>query len=381
MAPRKKKGVSWFLRIAIASNVFFALLLLLSYLSPVVKPASSWPLIFLGIVYPVLFWFNFVFVIFWFFYNWRFASLSLFAIIVGYSNFFNYISFGKSSKAFGPEMTTIKVLSYNVRNFDFFSSPSRQNPNFENRNKIFDFLVGEDFDIICFQEYIHDNSKKFKTTDTLRKILRANNVHFEHSKSRGSLFFGLATYSSSPILNKGRIEFPSMAGNLGIYTDVMVNTDTIRIYNIHLESIGLGKEDIMLFDNMLSADDEMGNMDHSVGLRRIARRIRDAAVRRTVQAKIVSEHIEASPYPVILAGDFNDTPFSYGYRKIKRNLKDSYKKGIDIGGSTYIWNFPSFRIDFLLYSQGLKAKNFKTGKQKYSDHYPISVTFALAEKN
>ena len=325
MSSRKKLGFKWFTKIAIAGNAIFALLLLLSYLAPLVKPSSSWPLIFLGMAYPVLLWFNLVFVVFWFFSNWKFASISFIAIVLGYSHFFNYVSFGNGGKAFGPESTTLKVLSYNVRNFDFFRSSSRQSPNFENRNKIFDYLANEDFEVICFQEYLQDNSRKFKTTDTLRRFLRAKNSHFEYSKSRGSLFFGLATYSSYPIVGRGKIELTTRAGNLGIFTDVLVKKDTIRIYNIHLESIGLSKEDIMLFDNMVAADDEMGDHGYSIGLRRIARRIRDAAIRRTNQANIISEHIKASPYQVILAGDFNDTPFSYSYRKIKGDLKDSFK--------------------------------------------------------
>ncbi len=381
MGTKKKKGLNWFTKVAIIGNALFTLLLLLSYLSPWVKPASSWPLIFLGMAYPVFLWFNLGFMVFWFFFNWRFAGVSLFAIVLGYSHFFNYISIGKGDKGFGPEVTTLKVLSYNVRNFDFFNSLSRVSPNFENRNKIFDYLANEDFDIICFQEFIQDNSSKFPTTDTLQRLLKANNVHFQHSKSRGSLFFGLATYSSYPIIGRGKIEFPTRAGNLGIFTDVLINKDTVRIFNIHLESIGLSKEDVMLFDNIVSANDQVGNPDYSVGLRRIAGRIRDAAITRTLQAKIVSEHIKFSRYPVILAGDFNDTPFSYSYRKIKGNLKDSFKSGGGIGGSTYIWSYPFFRIDFLFHSQTIRAKNFKTGKEKYSDHYPISVTFAIQHTN
>jgi len=382
MAFGKKNKHGFLTKVLMFINALFALLLLLSYLSPLIKPTSFWPMVFMGMAYPIFLWINVIFILFWLVFSWRLSLMSVLVIILGYSHLFNYISFGNPNKAIDPELDYLKVLSYNVRNFDFFSSPSVSKPNFENRNNIFDFLQKEDFDIICFQEYFQDNSGRFKTTDSLTKLLRAKNIHFEYSKSRNRrLFFGVATYSAYPILHKGRIDYPTQAGNIGIFTDILFNKDTIRIYNLHLESIGLSKEDLLLFDNAIKSDHNIEDIDFSVGIKRITRRIRNAAINRTVQAKLISEHIANCPYPIILAGDFNDTPFSYAYRQVSKNLNDAFKSGRRIGGNTHIWKYPSFRIDFLLYSDHFYGLNFKTGKQKYSDHYPISAIFALRNNN
>ena len=117
------------------------------------------------------------------------------------------------------------MISYNVRNFDLYSYKKNWEPNYAKRNKIFKFLQKESPDIICFQEYVNDLSGKFKTKDTLVTFLKAMNVHEEFTVvSRKINQFGLATYTSFPIVNKGRINFPNSKYNICIYTDVLVDS-------------------------------------------------------------------------------------------------------------------------------------------------------------
>src|SRR5690606_2625258 len=108
-------------------------------------------------------------------------------------------------------------------------------------------------DIVCFQEFVHDRKGQFKTLDTLSTFLRAKHQHFEYTRSSKEVnFFGLATLSAYPIVNKGKIIFRTGAGNLCIYTDIRVGNDTIRVYNLHFESIGLSEEDHMFVENMIN---------------------------------------------------------------------------------------------------------------------------------
>ena len=93
------------------------------------------------------------------------------------------------------------------------------------------------------------------------------------------------------------------------------------------------------------------------GVKNLTTRLMIANKNRAHQAEEIQRHIDGSPYPVILCGDFNDTPLSYTYRQLSRKLTDSFiEKGRGIG-NTYIGGFPSFRIDYVggLYPGGYHA--------------------------
>ena len=96
---------------------------------------------------------------------------------------------------------------------------------------------------------------------------------------------------------------------------------------------------------------------------------------RAHQAQVVKEHIRKSPYPVIVAGDFNDTPVSYAYRKIRKGLNDSFVNSGYGAGFTYKGNYPPNRIDYILYDNALVNSNFEIIRVRYSDHYPIIAYF------
>lgn len=107
----------------------------------------------------------------------------------------------------------------------------------------------------------------------------------------------------------------------------------------------------------------------------ISYRLKYAFKKRAHQADVLTEHIQSSPYPVIVCGDFNDTPVSYSYRKIRKDLVDAYIKSGRGIGNTYSGVFPSYRIDYILHSRDIQSVGFETIKVNYSDHYPVSCMF------
>ena len=92
---------------------------------------------------------------------------------------------------------------------------------------------------------------------------------------------------------------------------------------------------------------------------------------------MISNYIKDSPYPVVVMGDFNDTPQSYAYRKIKKGLHDAFKISGRGFGNTYAGELPSFRIDYIMYSNPLISYQFKRIKTEYSDHFPITTWLYL----
>ena len=98
-------------------------------------------------------------------------------------------------------------------------------------------------------------------------------------------------------------------------------------------------------------------------------------IKRASQARVVKDHIDKSPFPVIVVGDFNDTPVSYAYTRIRKGLNDSFVNSGYGAGFTYKGNYPPNRIDYILYDNSLINSYFEIMKVKYSDHYPIISYF------
>jgi endonuclease/exonuclease/phosphatase (EEP) superfamily protein YafD len=103
--------------------------------------------------------------------------------------------------------------------------------------------------------------------------------------------------------------------------------------------------------------------------------LRSAFEKRADQARRVVEHLKTSPYPVIVCGDFNDTPMSYTYNQFQLLLLDAFRQsGLGLG-STYVGKLPAGRIDYLFYSAMLSVSHFKIQKQTRSDHRAVSCVF------
>ena len=106
-------------------------------------------------------------------------------------------------------------------------------------------------------------------------------------------------------------------------------------------------------------------------IRNISVSLKKGFAQRAHQAQVVKAQIDLSPYPVIVTGDFNDTPVSYSYRKIRKGLNDSFVTSGYGAGFTYRGNYPPNRIDYILYDNALESRQFDIIKAKYSDHYPV----------
>lgn len=367
--------VSWAGKIMLLINLFFAAALLAGMISTRIPADRLWSLVFAGLSFPLFLVINAGFVVLWILRKRAYFLLSLGVILLSHQHVASIFNWNPAPQNAVPvETTDLSVLSYNVRVFDLYNYRPNWQPDFTNRDKIFGFLQEKDFDIICFQEFVHDRSGVFKTLDTIPGLIRASHAHFEYTReARKTNYFGLATFSAYPIVNTGRIAFPSRGGNLCIYSDLKVGKDTIRVYNVHFESIGLSPEDFLLVEGILNDPQQEALRE---GGRRIMSRIKRAAEYRAQQAREVAAHIATSPYPVILAGDFNDTPVSYVYQQVNQHLKDAFLKGHGIG-QTYRGAFPGFRIDYIFHSESFQPLQFFTGDQKYSDHYPVYSTLRL----
>ena len=303
----------------------------------------------------------------WFFFRWKLIAISLLTLLIG----FNHLRHFYAVSWFQHHLQhPVKVLSYNVHVFDLYNLSNRE----KNRNEIFDFLAEQDADILCFQEFYHQEDPSFVTKDSMIKLLDTPNYQerYTHEMS-GKKYFGLATFSKFPIVNKGEIPFDNDPNNFCIYSDVLVGLDTVRVFNAHIGSIRFQSDDYEFF-----GDDNgpVSGKKKEAG-QRIIQRLKGAFEKRAVQAETVAAEIERSPYSVILCGDLNDTPVSYCYRQFNRLLNDAFVESGNGIGQTYIGEVPSNRIDYIFYDDHFKSADFMTHQVQYSDHKPVSCMLEL----
>ncbi|MFN8255325.1 MAG: endonuclease/exonuclease/phosphatase family protein [Bacteroidales bacterium] len=350
--------------ILICVNLFFALLLLLAYFSVYVNPSVFPLLAFLGLGFSVLLFLNFVFLVFWSFTKSKFFLISAISIISGFNLLTDFIQFNFIKRTKAKTENEIKVLTYNVRVFDLWNWSSDK----DRASQIYKFLRESKADIVCLQEFYSSKIKGKNSKDSLLKDSVLKFAHISYTKKNGKTYnHGIATFSTFNIVNKGNLKL-SETDNFCIFTDLLVNNDTIRVYNIHLESVHLGYDDYELIENIKA--NEKPNMGR---IKRIVYKLKKGFEIRAKQADLISENISACKYPVVVCGDFNDTPISYAYQKLAENLFDSfceYGNGIS---STYINRISTFRIDCILHSKYFNTVNYKTMRIKLSDHYPVEA--------
>jgi endonuclease/exonuclease/phosphatase family metal-dependent hydrolase len=356
---------NFFHRTLVIICIVFAAGLLLTYLSVYINPEKFWFIALLGLSYPFLLIINLLFIVYWAIRWKREFLIPLIAIILGISHIANFIQlpFGKKNDNTKPD---VKILSYNVNLFRQYTW-SKKAPSF---NKIGMFAFQANIDIACFQEF-YTVDGKFSENDA-RNLLNMDS-HIEYIIKYKNTGYGIATFSKFPIVNKGVIKFENTS-NACIYSDVKIGNDTVRIYNCHLQSLRLKERNI----NFLIQQDHSNERNTVTELKDISFKFRDALIKRAQQVNMITEDVSRCRYRVIICGDFNDSPISYTYHEMTRNLKDAFKDAGKGLANTYVRFFP-YRIDYILHSKNIETTNFSSPRVNYSDHYPIIGSFNISE--
>jgi endonuclease/exonuclease/phosphatase family metal-dependent hydrolase len=367
----KRKGLYRLLR---WFTVLVSALTIISLLSPVVSPVTFWPLALFGLLFPYLFLLNILLLLFYISGKKFFLIIPLTAVIAGSFKLPLIMQLDGSNGK--PEEISfddeIKLMSFNVRVFDLYNWTH----NLETRKKILDLIESENPSILCLQEFYSSDKEKFNNLKLVHERINTPYDHVEYSITlRGTDHWGIATFSAFPIINKGILNFDDKKSNVCIYSDIKINEDTIRVYNTHLQSVRFKDEDYKFIESI--GGDEEEDQENIIRTKAILSRLRLAYVKRAHQAEIITAHIKESPYPVIVNGDFNDTPVSYCYHTISKGLTDAFRcSGIGFG-STYSGPIPGLRIDYILHSDAIGSYDFKVKKINLSDHYPLVCNIVL----
>ena len=294
----------------------------------------------LSLVVPLLCFVNILFFIFWLIrFQWPFLLFVL-TFAIGFKEWRLLYQFKDNGINTSKGLS---IMSYNVRSFNRFKWLDISNT----PKEIVTFITNESPDIISFQEYAIDLAPIFKDYPYLFFTPYSKN-----GKVGSCIISKLPLYNPQPVLFTG-------SENGGMHVDFLYKKDTLRLYNIHFESLGFNLKDT-LFDSHYS--------------KKILSKINEVFTIQQSQILQVKKIMNGSVFPEIICTDLNNNAFSASYRALSKGMKDSFLAKGEGFGATYQFPYFPLRIDYILTDPKMKTISFKTHSIKLSDHKPISIS-------
>ena len=319
------------------AHVVIVLLLGATMLNAYIPPKVFPFLNLLSLAFPFLMIANLLLCVFWIF-SWRKRAFVFLLIstlfLTPVRRWINY-SEPKSEKA------DFKVLTFNNKYNDY------------GLEEVKNYIKSFNADVIFLQEsgYSGLGNSDF---EEMKYSLHNKRISF-FSK------YQIVEQDTIPLIDKGK----------SVYADVIIKGKRIRFINVYLEPFQLHKSMVKPTEDL----EENGTKAKS-----LVRRFMPVFKKHEEQVQILKNFIEKSPYPVILAGDFNSVPNSYEYYTISGVLKDCFlESGTGLATSFHDYKIP-IRIDYVFSSENLKSTHYQVDRsQKLSDHYPVLVKFSLKD--
>lgn len=356
MAQAKKRH--WLSRLSFGTvSLIVSGLLILSYLSLVVDPAKAWVFTLFGLLYPVVLPVAIVLMVWALFRRSTMRGL-LFLVLLP-----SLFIFGRYYQIKGPSedspAASLKVVSYNV---GLFAHGSDGESRLQVADSVSRWLRAQDADILCLQEFFLPLNvsmdgwlrQHFPGYKAEYYVLTGENGHF-----------GNVTLSRRPVADRGKIDF-SKSTNMALWTDVRLDSTTLRLYNCHFESYNISLSGLIKKDGAVEETEQ---------------KMRRSITERPKQVSEVLRHIDTAPVRSMVLGDFNDNPLSYTYFRLLRGRRDSFVRAGKGFGATYRSLWPLLRIDYQLYPSDIEAVSYQVPHVKYSDHYPVIATYYESGRN
>ena len=294
---------------------------------------------FLNLMVPFIVLINGLFFIFWILrFKWPFIMF-IFSFLISYNEWQRLYKLPNNAI---PVAKGLKLMSFNVRLFNSYNWIDKQNI----PQSILSFVNKENPDILCLQEFSKEFSPSFDSYPY---------SYIQTSTKNGQN--GLSILSKYPLYNKGFIPFEN-SNNSAVYAEIFYKRDTLRIYNLHLESLRINFKDTLF---------TKGNSQ------KFLNRITDVIKKQEVQMAEFEKIDENNLHPSIICTDLNNNAFSKIYNGIKNNRIDAFSiAGSGLGGTYNLAYFP-FRIDFIFFDPRMDIINFNTHSVNLSDHNPVTA--------
>jgi endonuclease/exonuclease/phosphatase family metal-dependent hydrolase len=358
----------------VLGNIVVAILFILSCYSHLFNQDKFWvlDLLTLGsffLLLGVLF-----FLIFWLFAKPLLSFISVVALSICVAPLQNLFPLNFDNSFERKEQQAIRVMTWNVEHFKILEH--KDHP--EIKTEMLQLIQDYSPDIACFQEMVGSNaySDAINYLPAMARSLDMPYMHYAYNPKLdfdGKHHFGLIIFSKWPIVNQQMVStLPYDYNNIFHYVDIVKLGDTMRVFNLHLQSLELNPENLSYLEKPL--EKEGRDLNKSIG---VMRKLKTAFVKRKNQSDIIAKTVSESPYPTILCGDFNDVPNSYSYYTIGKNMQNAFaEKGFGLG-RTFLSFSPTLRIDNVFYGPAFEALQYERPVKKLSDHLPVIVDLQL----
>lgn len=364
-------------RLLLMAYCLIIIALILSAYLPYLSPGSYWLSGFAGLLFPVTVIATCGFIPVWIiFKRWRFA-LATIVILLGCTKAI-YVTFGlhpAPKDAFRQSEEQFTVMTFNTSNMGlrYYEHDSSR------VSAIYKALQQAQPDVLCLQEF-YTNDKP-ELTDHLRRIVKTYGYKYHYFTCDRTHWdtwrYGIILFSKYPILNATSIPCgnnPNGSGSSFLQADIRIHQDTVRILTAQLKSYMLNAND---YPGMAFGQQQGRNTNSP---RHLLAKMRNTFATRAQQAESLAALATASPYPLIICGDFNDTPVSYTYFTISNGLQDAFLHHGQGLGRTLSYLSPTLRIDYILAHHQFNIHGFSTFKDAVLEHYPIMASFSLKKE-
>ncbi|MBM6992310.1 MAG: endonuclease/exonuclease/phosphatase family protein [Prevotella sp.] len=350
-----KKLKAFTLQMIAGANIATIIIMLAVGYSDRLNPVSFPLLCNAGLTFPIFLIINFGFLVFWLIFKMRGALIPFLGFLICYVPIRKYCPMNISHE---PPAGAIKILSYNVWYFaGWEDQPGEPNP-------ILEYIKDQNADIVCLQESATNEVGQNKIDSILNPIYQYRDTA---QRSKGDC---ISIFSKYPILSKEHIDYESK-GNISAAFKLMIDGTEVLVINNHLESTGLSADDKHQFKTMLKGDMKVDTAEMTSKL--LIRKLAKATVTRAPEAEAVARYMAYHRnMPIIVCGDFNDSPISYAHRTIGKDLTDCYIETAFGPGISYHHNGFYVRIDNIMCSSDFEPYACRVDNSiKASDHYPI----------
>ena len=320
------------------------------YISPIAHPVLST----VGFAFPIVLIANLLFLFLWLIVYRRMVFIPIIGFVMCYIPIRKYIPFNIPHDT---PLGCIKVLSYNVHGYVYDIGGD------DAFIRIISYIKKSKADILCVQE---DLGEWLKPQAALDSIYPFSNKTVIGSQKQNAL----GIYTRFPILRTEQISYESLRnGSMAYWLDI--NGKTVIVINNHFESNRLTLNDKERYKELLRGNLERDTAKNET--RYFADKLANATSRRAPQADAVARFIEShKDTPIIVCGDFNDSPISYTHRTVSKGLTDCYTETANGPGLSYNQKGFNVRIDNIFCSDHFTPYNCRVDNKIHaSDHYPI----------
>lgn len=259
----------------------------------------------------------------------------------------------------------LKVVTFNTFGLDELHSPTPE----AIPNRSLQFMIDCDADILLCQELYPWKPALSKRKNELQTGWLAERYPYSDIVERGMAVFSKYPFEKVPLDYSDKYKYDVCR------YDVYVDSDTLHVFNLHLQSIGLTDSDRKLYCDIIEgeSDSDFGHIRHD-----LLGKLSLAFVERAAQARTIRRFIDDIHGRILVAGDFNDIPLCYAYREIcGDDFTDVFRDaGLGFQISYHADRF-YFRIDQMLCNDGLLPLKAEYGGTDSSDHYPLIAWLQL----